>query len=132
MGGMDTFATAVESLCTSFKKMNPFCIPFAIQNMGEGVCCGCCAVSCCAALCLAVLCMACCQLLACNMACHAMPCAALPCLPYIHGSPGSRLVPRNSASGCIAFALSRFPNCMWRHAGHGLGLHGTQLFLSTN
>ncbi|KAI7838733.1 hypothetical protein COHA_007529 [Chlorella ohadii] len=34
MGGMDTFATAVESLCTSFKKMNPFCIPFAIQNMG--------------------------------------------------------------------------------------------------
>jgi hypothetical protein len=35
MGGMATFATAVESLCTSYKKMNPFCIPFAIQNMGE-------------------------------------------------------------------------------------------------
>lgn len=34
MGGMATFATAVESLCTSYKKMNPFCIPFAIQNMG--------------------------------------------------------------------------------------------------
>lgn len=34
MGGMDTFADAVEALCTSFKKMNPFCIPFAIQNMG--------------------------------------------------------------------------------------------------
>ncbi|PRW57651.1 3-oxoacyl-[acyl-carrier] synthase chloroplastic isoform A [Chlorella sorokiniana] len=34
MGGMDTFSNAVEALCTSFKKMNPFCIPFAIQNMG--------------------------------------------------------------------------------------------------
>ena len=34
MGGMQTFATAVESLQKSFKKMNPFCIPFAIQNMG--------------------------------------------------------------------------------------------------
>ncbi|KAI3425760.1 hypothetical protein D9Q98_007735 [Chlorella vulgaris] len=34
MGGMQTFANAVESLQTSFKKMNPFCIPFAIQNMG--------------------------------------------------------------------------------------------------
>ncbi len=35
MGGMHTFATAVEALCTSYKKMNPFCIPFAISNMGE-------------------------------------------------------------------------------------------------
>lgn len=34
MGGMHTFATAVEALCTSYKKMNPFCIPFAISNMG--------------------------------------------------------------------------------------------------
>lgn len=34
MGGMQTFATAVEALQTSYKKMNPFCIPFAIQNMG--------------------------------------------------------------------------------------------------
>lgn len=34
MGGMQTFASAVEALCTSFKKMNPFCIPFAISNMG--------------------------------------------------------------------------------------------------
>lgn len=33
-GGMQTFATAVEALETqSFKKMNPFCIPFAITNM---------------------------------------------------------------------------------------------------
>ena len=38
MGGMDTFADAVEALCTSFKKMNPFCIPFAIQNMGALPC----------------------------------------------------------------------------------------------
>ena len=35
MGGMQTFATAVEMLQTSYKKMNPFCIPFAISNMGE-------------------------------------------------------------------------------------------------
>ncbi|WIA38565.1 hypothetical protein OEZ86_001879 [Tetradesmus obliquus] len=33
-GGMQTFATAVEALeLQSFKKMNPFCIPFAITNM---------------------------------------------------------------------------------------------------
>jgi len=33
-GGMNAFATAVEALETqSFKKMNPFCIPFAITNM---------------------------------------------------------------------------------------------------
>ncbi|KIY95883.1 3-oxoacyl-[acyl-carrier-protein (ACP)]synthase III [Monoraphidium neglectum] len=33
-GGMSTFATAVEALETqSFRKMNPFCIPFAITNM---------------------------------------------------------------------------------------------------
>lgn len=38
MGGMQTFATAVESLQKSFKKMNPFCIPFAIQNMGKLPC----------------------------------------------------------------------------------------------
>ncbi|PSC74659.1 3-oxoacyl-[acyl-carrier] synthase chloroplastic isoform B [Micractinium conductrix] len=34
MGGMQTFATAVEALQTGYKKMNPFCIPFAISNMG--------------------------------------------------------------------------------------------------
>ena len=35
MGGMNTFATAVEALETSgYRKMNPFCIPFAISNMG--------------------------------------------------------------------------------------------------
>lgn len=33
-GGMNAFATAVEALETqSFRKMNPFCIPFAITNM---------------------------------------------------------------------------------------------------
>lgn len=33
-GGMQTFATAVEALeLQSFRKMNPFCIPFAITNM---------------------------------------------------------------------------------------------------
>lgn len=35
MGGMATFSTAVEALETSgYRKMNPFCIPFAISNMG--------------------------------------------------------------------------------------------------
>lgn len=35
MGGMNTFAVAVEALETSgYRKMNPFCIPFAISNMG--------------------------------------------------------------------------------------------------
>lgn len=35
MGGMQTFATACEDLhFKGFKKMNPFCIPFAINNMG--------------------------------------------------------------------------------------------------
>jgi len=35
MGGMNTFATAVEALNASgYRKMNPFCIPFAISNMG--------------------------------------------------------------------------------------------------
>lgn len=34
MGGMNTFAVAVEALETSgYRKMNPFCIPFAITNM---------------------------------------------------------------------------------------------------
>eukprot|EP00775_Hariotina_reticulata_P013137 gene13137-13267_t len=33
-GGMTSFATAVEALETqSYRKMNPFCIPFAITNM---------------------------------------------------------------------------------------------------
>ena len=32
-GGFETFATAVEALETQgFRKMNPFCIPFAITN----------------------------------------------------------------------------------------------------
>ncbi|KAK9805796.1 hypothetical protein WJX73_000412 [Symbiochloris irregularis] len=35
MGGMHTFTTAVEDLTRKgFKRMNPFCIPFAINNMG--------------------------------------------------------------------------------------------------
>ncbi|KAG2434832.1 hypothetical protein HXX76_007717 [Chlamydomonas incerta] len=35
MGGMTSFANAVEALETSgYRKMNPFCIPFAITNMG--------------------------------------------------------------------------------------------------
>lgn len=35
MGGMSTFATAVEALeASGYRKMNPFCIPFAISNMG--------------------------------------------------------------------------------------------------
>ncbi|KAK9824991.1 hypothetical protein WJX81_005142 [Elliptochloris bilobata] len=35
MGGMHTFSTAVEDLTQrGHRKMNPFCIPFAINNMG--------------------------------------------------------------------------------------------------
>ena len=37
MGGMHSFATAVEAMETQgHRKMNPFCIPFAITNMGSG------------------------------------------------------------------------------------------------
>lgn len=35
MGGMGTFAAGEEALVTSgYRKMNPFCIPFTISNMG--------------------------------------------------------------------------------------------------
>ena len=35
MGGLATFSTAAEALATTgHRKMNPFCIPFAISNMG--------------------------------------------------------------------------------------------------
>lgn len=35
MGGMTTFSTAIEALTQQgYRKMNPFCIPFAISNMG--------------------------------------------------------------------------------------------------
>lgn len=38
MGGMHAFATAVEAQSTvGFRKMNPFCIPFAITNMGAAL-----------------------------------------------------------------------------------------------
>jgi len=38
MGGMHSFSTAVEALETSgHRKMNPFCIPFAITNMGSAL-----------------------------------------------------------------------------------------------
>ena len=38
MGGMHSFAGAVEALTTQgHKKMNPFCIPFAITNMGSAL-----------------------------------------------------------------------------------------------
>jgi len=38
MGGMHSFSTATEALHTqSHRKMNPFCIPFAITNMGSAL-----------------------------------------------------------------------------------------------
>jgi 3-oxoacyl-[acyl-carrier-protein] synthase II len=38
MGGFQTFATAVEVLNEKGpKKMNPFCIPFAITNMSSAL-----------------------------------------------------------------------------------------------
>ena len=39
MGGMHSFSTATEALVTrqAHRKMNPFCIPFAITNMGSAL-----------------------------------------------------------------------------------------------
>ncbi|KAI3430092.1 Beta-ketoacyl-[acyl-carrier-protein] synthase I [Psidium guajava] len=37
MGGMKIFNDAVEALRISYKKMNPFCIPFATTNMGSAM-----------------------------------------------------------------------------------------------
>ncbi|KAL3352964.1 hypothetical protein AABB24_020774 [Solanum stoloniferum] len=37
MGGMKIFSDAIESLRISYKKMNPFCIPFATTNMGSAM-----------------------------------------------------------------------------------------------
>jgi len=38
MGGMHSFSAATESLVTQgHRKMNPFCIPFAITNMGSAL-----------------------------------------------------------------------------------------------
>ena len=38
MGGMHSFSTATENLVTmGHRKMNPFCIPFAITNMGSAL-----------------------------------------------------------------------------------------------
>lgn len=38
MGGMDVFSTATQALIQQgYKKMNPFCIPFAITNMGPAL-----------------------------------------------------------------------------------------------
>lgn len=37
MGGMKVFNDAVEALRISYRKMNPFCIPFATTNMGSAM-----------------------------------------------------------------------------------------------
>ncbi|KAH7851718.1 hypothetical protein Vadar_015707 [Vaccinium darrowii] len=37
MGGMQVFSDAVEALKISYKKMNPFCVPFATTNMGSAM-----------------------------------------------------------------------------------------------
>ncbi|XP_010937286.1 3-oxoacyl-[acyl-carrier-protein] synthase II, chloroplastic isoform X2 [Elaeis guineensis] len=37
MGGMTIFNDAVEALRISYKKMNPFCVPFAATNMGSAM-----------------------------------------------------------------------------------------------
>ena len=37
MGGMAAFTGGCTSILTSYKKMNPFCIPFAITNMGSAM-----------------------------------------------------------------------------------------------
>uniref|UniRef100_A0A0D3FJK4 3-oxoacyl-[acyl-carrier-protein] synthase n=1 Tax=Oryza barthii TaxID=65489 RepID=A0A0D3FJK4_9ORYZ len=37
MGGMKIFSDAIEALRVSYKKMNPFCVPFATTNMGSAI-----------------------------------------------------------------------------------------------
>ncbi|KAL5572313.1 hypothetical protein UlMin_021910 [Ulmus minor] len=37
MGGMKIFNDSVEALRISYKKMNPFCVPFATTNMGSAM-----------------------------------------------------------------------------------------------
>ncbi|KAH9804777.1 3-oxoacyl-(acyl-carrier-protein) synthase II [Citrus sinensis] len=37
LGGMKVFYDAIEALRISYKKMNPFCVPFATTNMGSAM-----------------------------------------------------------------------------------------------
>ncbi|CAA0810968.1 3-oxoacyl- [Striga hermonthica] len=37
MGGMKVFNDAIEALRISYRKMNPFCVPFATTNMGSAI-----------------------------------------------------------------------------------------------
>ncbi|GJS43064.1 3-oxoacyl-[acyl-carrier-protein] synthase II, chloroplastic-like protein [Tanacetum coccineum] len=37
LGGMKVFQDGVEALRISYKKMNPFCVPFATTNMGSAI-----------------------------------------------------------------------------------------------
>ncbi|CAI7733770.1 unnamed protein product [Closterium sp. NIES-53] len=37
MGGMQVFNDAVEALKVSYRRMNPFCIPFVTTNMGSAM-----------------------------------------------------------------------------------------------
>jgi len=34
---MQVFNDAIEALRVSYKKMNPFCVPFATTNMGSAI-----------------------------------------------------------------------------------------------
>ncbi|PWA80954.1 fatty acid biosynthesis 1 [Artemisia annua] len=37
LGGMKVFQDGIEALRISYKKMNPFCVPFATTNMGSAI-----------------------------------------------------------------------------------------------
>ncbi|KAJ8750767.1 hypothetical protein K2173_015948 [Erythroxylum novogranatense] len=37
MGGMKVFSDSIEALRISYRKMNPFCVPFATTNMGSAM-----------------------------------------------------------------------------------------------
>lgn len=37
LGGMKVFNDAIEALSISYRKMNPFCVPFATTNMGSAM-----------------------------------------------------------------------------------------------
>lgn len=37
LGGMKVFQDGIEALRVSYKKMNPFCVPFSTTNMGSAI-----------------------------------------------------------------------------------------------
>ena len=149
MGGMQTFATAVEALQTGYKKMNPFCIPFAISNMGErrlldfltnvqtqtckhkrawstGAAA---AVAASASSAAAAAAAAGCSCPPVRLLwCRALPVKPTPPHPsrWRHACPSDRTATSNRRDATCLFFRVPFC-CRRRHAGDGHWIHGTQL-----